>query len=803
MVDRFIGTSVRRVEDPRLLTGRGQFVDDVAVPGMLEAAFVRSPHPHARIAGIDTGAAAALPGVVAVITGDDLAGTVRPMRQQGPAGLRTPEFFALARDKVRCVGDPVAIVVADSRYRAEDGADLVEVEYDPLPPVPDATTALGPGAPLLYDELGDNIAYSDRWDYGDVGAAFAAADRVVRETFRQHRHANVPMETRGGLAAFAPATGQLVYYASHKAPHALRHQLALLLDHPEHRINVICGDVGGAFGQKGPTSREDVALCAAARSLGRPVKWIEDRVENLTNGGQAREDTLEVEAAVRGDGTILGLKVRMTMDQGAYPGLPIPISMFPSLVRLLLPGAYRIRDYSFESVVAFTNKDHYVSYRGPWAVETWARERLFDLVARDLGIDRVEIRHRNLLGDDEFPTELCTGPTLQGTTVRQTLERAAERIGWRSFGEVQRQARAEGRYLGLGLASFIEIAPGPPNFAAMAGFDLQTERARARLEPDGHLVIFTSQAPHGQGHETTLAQVAADELGVPLDAVRVVHGDTMLTPFSPVGTGGSRASTMGSGAALGATRMVKQQVLRIASSLLEAAEEDLEIVDGHVLVRGVPSRGIRLEQVATVAYLTPGSLPAGMPPGIEATFDFRIPEGGWAQATHSCIVEVALDTGEVRILRYLVVEDCGTMINPAVVEGQVRGGVAQGIGGVLYERSAYDGDAQFLAGTFMDYLVPTAVEIPAIEIDHVESDPTHEVNYRGVGEGGAIGAPAALSSAIEDALSPLGVRITEQYLPPARILELAGVVPTGRHDAAVKGAWRPPGAAAPAGGAPG
>jgi carbon-monoxide dehydrogenase large subunit len=345
---------------------------------------------------------------------------------------------------------------------------------------------------------------------------------------------------------------------------------------------------------------------------------------------------------------------------------------------------------------------------------------------------------------------------------------------------VQRQARADGRYLGLGLASFIEIAPGPPNFAAMAGFDLQTERARARLEPDGHLVVLTSQAPHGQGHETTLAQVAADELGVPLESVRVVHGDTMATPFSVIGSGGSRSATMGSGAALGATRMVKQQVLRIASALLEAAEEDLEIIDGNVHVRGVPSRGLGLDQVATVAYLTPGKLPAGMPPGIEATFDFRIPEGGWAQATHCAIVEVALDTGLVRILRYLVVEDCGTMINPAVVEGQVRGGVAQGIGGVLYERSAYDDEGQFLAGTFMDYLVPTAMEIPTIEIDHVESAPTHEVNSRGVGEGGTIGAPAALTSAIEDALSPFGVRITEQYLPPSRILELAGVLaPSG------------------------
>ncbi len=778
MVDRLIGASVRRVEDPRLLTGQGRFVDDVAVPGMLEAAFVRSPHPHARIISIDTSEALALPGVVAVITGDQLAAAgVNPMQQQGPAGLRTPKFFPLARDKVRCVGDPVAVVVAATRALAEDGVDLVGVEYDQLAPVPDATRALQSDAPLLYEELGDNIAYSDRWDYGDVDGAFAAADRVVRETFRQHRHANVPMETHGGLATYR--AGELVYYASHKAPHALRFQLSKLLGHPEHRINVICGDVGGAFGQKGPTAREDVVVCAAARLLGRPVKWIEDRNENLTTGGQAREDTLEVAAAVRDDGTLLALKVRMTMDQGAYPGLPVPISMFPALVRLVLPGAYRIRDYSFESVVAFTNKDRYGSYRGPWAVETWARERLIDLIARELELDRVDIRLHNLLKDDEFPTALCTGPDLLHTSVRQTLERAAEGIGWRQFPDQQRLARAQGRYLGLGLASFIEVAPGPPNFAAMAGFDLQTEQARARIEPDGRLVVFTSQAPHGQSHETTLAQVAASELGLPLESVRVVHGDTMQTPFSVVGTGGSRAATMGSGSALGATRLVKQKILQIVSKLLEADEADLELDDGKVQVRGVPSRALTLGEVAAVAYLTPSRLPEGMMPGLEATYDFRIPDGGWAQATHCCIVEVDVETGEVAILRYLVVEDCGTMINPAVVEGQVRGGVAQGIGGVLYERSAYGDDGQFLAGTFMDYLVPTAMEIPVIEIDHVESPPTHEVNYRGVGEGGAIGAPAALSSAIEDALSPFGVRVTELYLPPARILELVGVIPTG------------------------
>jgi carbon-monoxide dehydrogenase large subunit len=552
----------------------------------------------------------------------------------------------------------------------------------------------------------------------------------------------------------------------------LRLQLSRLLDQPEHRTNVVCGDVGGAFGQKGQTGREDIAVCAAAKLLGRPVKWIEDRSENLMAGGQAREDTLEVEAAVREDGRLLGLKVHMTMDQGAYPGMPIPISMFPTLVRLLLPGPYRIANYAFDSRVVFTNKDKYVSYRGPWAVETWARERLLDVIARALDIDRVEIRRRNILTNDELPTALCTGPSLDVASLTSTLERAHAAIGWEDFPKTQQQARQEGRYLGMGLATFIEIAPGPPNFAAMAGFDLQTERATARLEPDGYLLVTTSQAPSGQSHETTLAQVAADELGVAMDQVRVRYGDTMTTPFNPVGTGGSRAATMASGSVLGATRQVKEQVLQIAAQLLEADPTDLEMVGGLVAVRGVPSKGLALSHIAGTAYMTPSVLPAGIGPGIEASYDFRIPPGGWAQATHCCIVEVEMATGLVHIVRYLVVEDCGTLINPAVVDGQICGGVAQGIGGVLYERSAYDADGQFVASTLLDYLVPTAGDIPNIEIIHLESPPTHEVNFRGVGEGGAIGAPAALTSAIEDALAPFGVTINEQHLPPYRILEL-------------------------------
>jgi carbon-monoxide dehydrogenase large subunit len=775
---KLIGATVNRVEDPRLLTGRGRFVDDVRLPGMLHAAFVRSTLPHGRVLGIDTSAAAARPGVVAVITAADLERVCGPLQQQGPPQLRTPVFHALATDRVRFVGDPVAVVVAESRYVAEDACDLVVVDIDPLPCITSAADAIQPGAARLYDELPDNLAYIGEFDYGDVDAAFAGAAHVAHHTFVQHRYAGVPMETRGGVAGYDPSSGELVYHAAHKAPHSLRLQLSRVLGQPEHRTNVVCGDVGGAFGQKGQTGREDLVVCAAAKLLGRPVKWIEDRSENLTAGGQAREETLDIAAALGPEGEILGLTVTFTMDAGAYPSLPIPISMYPDLVRVLLPNGYRVPAYRFVGRVAFTNKDHYVSYRGPWASETWARERLIDLIASQLGIDRVEVRRRNLYAPEDMPTAMVTGPALAAITVRETLERAVSACDYAGFGERQRRARAEGRLIGLGLASFIEIAPGPPNFAGLVGFDLQTERATVRLEPDGGVMVLTGQSPHGQGHETTLAQVVADELGTTIEQVKVVHSDTRLTPFLVTGTGGSRSATMASGAALGAAREVRAQVLKVAAELLEAAPDDLDITDGRAHVRGSPSPSVTLADVAARAYLMPSTLPDGMAQGIAATYDFRVPSGGgWAQATHCCAVEVDPATGKVDITRYIVVEDCGTMINPAVVEGQIRGGVAQGIGGVLYERSAYGADGQFLASTFLDYLVPTACEVPDIEVHHLESPPTHEVNFRGVGEGGTIGAPAALTNAIADAI---GVPVLESYLPPSRVLELLAEGPFAR-----------------------
>jgi len=866
---RFVGHRVARVEDPRLLTGQGSYVDDVTVPGMLHAHFVRSPFAHAHIRGIDVEAARRHAGVVAVYTGGDMEALTHPFIGFLPLpDLYHPMYFALAADRVRLVGDPVALIIAESRYVAEDAAQLIVVDYEELQPIATIEHALDATRPAIWPGPHGNVLQRDRRDYGNVDAAFRGADRVLRETFVQHRYSNQPMETRGCVAEVDPVEGTVEYHsatqnshlmkwslaaltgrrpvwqslveiarqrdrmtglvqkakgmaaanklaaaeeaaAEHHAPpthvhlveepigegltvpaspgkamaqtfmrepvrivHLARMLLGLLARDPVTLPRVTAQDIGGAFGVKVLPTREDVAVLAAAVDLGRSVKWIEDRNEHLLVAGQAREETLEVEAALRDDGTLLGLRAHMTMDQGAYPAFPFSAAMYPLMVRTMLPGPYRVPALGFTTTITASNKATYVAYRGPWAVETWVRERMLDISARELGIGRDEIRLRNIIGPDELPTKMLTGPTLDiRMSARTTLERALELAELVSWPAKQEAARAEGRCVGLGFATFIEAAPGPPDFQESimpggSGGLLSGEPARSVLEADGTVSVYTQQMPHGQGHETTLAQVAADALDVPIEQVRVRYGDTSITPFGLSGTGGSRSAPMAGGAVTYSARALREQVLDVAADLLEAPRDDLVVDDGNVHVAGVPSISVTF---ADVAAARPGEQ-------LRSDFSFDGAEGGWAQATHVCWVDVDLETGRVKIDRYVAVEDCGELINPNVVDGQVSGGVVPGIGAVLYEKSFYDDQANFQAGTFMDYLLPTAAEVPEIEIHHVETPADIEINYRGVGEGGMIVAPAALTNAIEDALAHLGVRITEQHLPPARILELAGVI---------------------------
>lgn len=771
VAQRYVGTPVQRTEDPRILTGRGRYVDDVDLPGMLHAAFARSPFPHARITSIDTGAARALPGVVAVYTGADLAARLQP----GPYGIQMlmgsdrPAYSALATDKVRLVGDPYALVVADSRYVAEDAVELIEVDFEDLPAVASMAEALDPSRPPIFEDLGSNVLESAVLrTYGDVDGAFAAADRVVRATIAQHRHQNVPMETRGSVASYDPATQSLEVWIATQGVANVQSVLAGRLGMPAERVRVRAQDVGGSFGLKVAAGREDVAVAAASRELGRPVKWIEDRSENLTASGQAREESFDVEAAVTDQGDILGLRVKMVVDTGAYPGMGAAL---PFIVRDLFPGPYRIGALSFEHTVVVTNKATYVAYRGPWAAETFVRERLVDLVAGELGMEPIDVRRRNVVVRGEEPTHMVTGPSLAGVTAGESIEEIAAAIDLGAFRRRQQAARAQGRHLGIGLATYIEAAPG----VRQGDQPLGAEQLRMELADDGAVVVYTGQMPHGQSHETTTAQIVADQMGVRYEDVRVVVGDTDLVPAGM--TGGSRAATMLGGASLTTARALRAKVVDVAAHVLEASPEDLEIVDGRVSVRGVPASAVPLAEVVTAAR-EPGRLPEGVDGDLRVEQTYDGGAGGWSGGTHCAIVEVDVGTGLVRIERYVVAEDCGEVINPAVVDGQVRGGVAQGIGAVLLERSAYDEYGNYLSATFMDYLLPTTTEVPRIEIRHLQTVPLDpDVNFRGVGEGGMIVAPATLCNAIEDALAPFGARIHEQHLPPSRLLEIAGIVP--------------------------
>jgi len=782
--ERYTGASVKRSEDPRILTGRGRYIADVKLPGMLHAAFVRSPLAHGRVLAVDASAARALPGVVAVFTGADLeAMTVPgpdPLLAMMGGGGPTAEYSLLATDKVRFAGDPVAVVVAESRYLAEDGCELVDVDYEDLPPVATAAAALDPGRPPVFANLGDNIiGPRKRNEFGDVAGTFAGADRVAEFHIDVHRHQNVPMEGRGCVASHDAGSGVMTMYAATQGVHVTRMGVAMRLGLEPGKVHVLAGDIGGSFGLKIGASREELAVAAASRALGRPVKWIEDRGENLTASGQAREESFDVRAAFGDDGVLHGLDVTMVIDTGAYPVMG---TMVPSIMEMMLPGPYRLAALGFESTAVVTNKASYVAYRGPWASETFVRERVLDLLAKDLGLDPLELRLRNVAPRTDPPRTMITGRPLVGVTTKESLERVARMVDIPAFRRRQAEERARGRYLGIGLATFIEAAPGPRAPGQPSG-PMGLEHMRLKLAEDGMLTLFTGQMPHGQSHQTTLAQIAADEFGVPFEQVRVVVGDSDAVPFGM--TGGSRSATMTGGAALHGARQLKDKVLDFASYLMEASARDLEITDGAVLVRGDPDSAVPVAEVArqaAAALVNTGQSDAGADVDasleVEASFDGG--EGGWSGGSHCAIVEVDVETGLVKIERYVAAEDCGALINPAVVEGQIRGGIAQGIGAVLLERSAYDADGNFQSATFMDYLLPTACDVPSIEIEHLETVPLDaDVNFRGVGEGGMIAAPPTVVNAIEDALAPFGVRIYEQHLPPARILELIAAADAG------------------------
>jgi aerobic carbon-monoxide dehydrogenase large subunit len=761
-----IGQPIKRKEDFRLLTGRGKYAADIRLPGLLHAAMLRSPRPHARIAAIRAGAARALPGVAAVITADDLGAVGRiPVRLGQRAGVGPNACLQppLATGLVRYVGEPIAFVVADSRYLAEDAAELIEIDWEPLPVVADVRRATEAGAPVLHPDAGGNIIERLSARAGNVESGLAAAERRLVERFAVQRHTGVPMETRGLTAAHEPGTGMLTLWGVAKVPHFNRRVLADLLGHPEHLIHFIELEVGGGFGVRGEFYPEDFVVPWTAVRLGRPVQWVEDRREHLMAANHSRQQYHEVEIGVRRDGTIVALRDRFTVDLGAY--IRTHGVVVPELTIALLPGPYRVSNYECEALCVMTNKTPTGTYRGPGRYEgTFVRERLIDRVAAALELDPADVRRRNFIDAREMPYEVG-GATLGQKTVydcgdyRSAFEQALAAADYKAARAEQARARGEGRYLGIGFGCVLEKAGLGP-----------WEYARVEVDGTGRVVVYSGVAAVGQGIETTLAQVVADQLQMSADDVTVVHGDSARVPFG-IGGFASRGAAVALPAALEAARKVRDKIFLIAAGLLEAHAGDLVLEAGAVHVRGLPERAVTLRQLARAAV--PG--PPGMEPGLQAAHLFEAPRMTYPYGTHVALVEVDPGTGRVLLRKYVVTYDVGRAINPMIVGGQIAGGLAQGLGGAIFEELVYDDQGQPLATTFMDYLVPTAMDMPEgtiVKILEETPTPLNPLGVKGVGEGGSSGAGAAIANAVADALAPLGIAITELPLSPDRIAGL-------------------------------
>ena len=769
---KYFGAAVRRREDPRFLRGEGRFVDDVTLPGLLHAAFLRSPHAHARVRSIDATRARGMPGVVAVFAHADLGRWMKPLPVFGatPPGLAAAVRFdvrhaaqwALCKDVARHVGEIAAMVVADSRARAEDAAEAIDVAWEPLPAVADMVAASEPGAALVHPEWSTNVAVGFTHGIGDAERALAGADVVLEETFRIQRYVGMPLETRGVVALWDRRDGTLTTWNSTQVSHFVQQGLVGALELPPHKIRVIAPDLGGGFGTKASGYPEDVLVPLAARVLNRPVKWIEDRREHMMAAAHARHQTHTIRLGARRDGTILGLADRIFLDLGAYNvwGIVLPYNTVAHLI-----GPYRIRDMKVDVKGVVTNKTPNAPYRGAGRPETvFAMDRAVDCLARRLGIDPAEIRRKNYIRPDELPWDFGM-PYRDGNPLvydsgdfPAALEAALDAAGYDAFRREQPTLRARGVWRGIGISGYVEgTAIGP------------FEGAHVKLDLTGRVQVATGAVNSGQGHETAFAQVAADTLGVPLDWVTVTGGDTAAVPFG-VGTFASRSGVTAGNSIADAAREVRGKLVAAAATLLEAAPDDVEIDDGKAFVRGAPGSAVDLGKVVQASIPT-FAKPGVAPPDFEASAYHHVPTVTYASAVHVAQVEVDRGTGYVRLLRYVVAHDCGKVINPTIVEGQVHGGVAQGVGGALFEEMAYDGEGQLLTGTLMDYLVPSATDLPPIDTVHLEyPSPRNPLGMKGLGEGGAISPPAAIANAIDDALSPLGVRITETPASPARVL---------------------------------
>jgi carbon-monoxide dehydrogenase large subunit len=783
---RFFGRRMKRLEDPRYLMGYARYIDNITRPKSLYASFTRSTEAHARLANIDVASAVDLDGVVAVMTGADVREKTRPMRADSTMETwQGTEYWALAPDVVRFVGEPVACVVAEDRYVAEDAAQMVRVDYDVLQPVISVHDALAEHAPILHDGWTDNSFIKRHYETEGFEDVMDRCAHRLSLRLEMGRHTGMPLETRGCIAEWDKYARQLTVWSTTQVPHLSRTGLADIIGIPENQVRVISPEMGGGFGIKFPLYPEEIVCALLAIETGRPVKWIEDRREHMLMGNHAREHIHEVEVGFDDSGVVEALRAKILVDSGAYSLWSVTAAMEPGMALGILPGPYKIRNYKVDSSAVATNKTPLGAYRGvarPAACFTI--ERTIDAVAHSLELDPADVRRRNLVAPDDFPYTSVTLMVYDSGSFIESLDAALEYIGYEDLRERQRQARDDGRYLGIGMAVYTEQTAHTWEEFKKRGIPMTFgyETATVRMDPSGLVTIYVTSHSHGQGQETTFAQIAADELGVDIKDIRIEFGDTSKAVYGH-GSFASRSAVLCGGATQRASRVIREKLQRIAAHALETSPDDVEISDGRAFVRGAPERGYSLGEVARWTYHNQQLLPPGEQPVLESTmtYDAAPGTGTFTNAAMAALVEVDPETGFVRIDKLVVVEDCGRMINPLVVDGQVHGGVAQGVGSALLEEFKYDANGQPLVTSFMDYLMPGSTDVPHIEVHHLETPSPFTIHgMKGVGEGGAIGPGALIAGAVEDAIRPLtGAFVNTLPVTPERVL---GWIEEGRRD---------------------
>ncbi len=763
-VPKFIGARVKRKEDPRLITGQASYTDDLKLPGMAYAKIVRSPHAHARIKKIAVSAAGKAPGVIAVLTGEEIKDRIAPLpvAHKIPE-LKVPAHYALAVGEVRHVGEAVAVVVADDPFRAADAAELIEVDYESLPAVVDVVKAAA-GGPLVHQDLGTNVAFTFPLKVGDPDTAFKSAPVVIKQRLMNQRLIPVAIEPRAVVAHFDPGAQKLTLTSTTQIPHLVRLLLAAVLSLPEHKIRVVAPEVGGGFGSKLNFYPEEPLLAHLSQRLRRPIKWTETRTEGFLATIHGRDQLCDLEIAADKNGRLLALRAKLYQDLGAYHQLLTPV--IPTLTVLMIAGCYTVQNVEVELKGVFTNKTPTDAYRGAGRPEaTFIIERTMDLIAREVGKDPAEVRRVNFIAPSAFPFTTATGIVYDSGNYQASLDRLLQKADYRALRAEQAEKRKQGALMGIGLSTYVEVCGMGPSAAMPAG---GWEQCEVEVRRTGRVVVKTGVSPHGQGEETTFAQIAADAFGITPDDVEIVHGDTDVVPEG-IGTFGSRGQAVGGGALSAAVEKIRQKAMRIAAHLLEVSPDDMVFEGGKLYPKGVPAKAKTFQDIVNAAYLA-DNLPPDTEPGLHAAHFFEPKNFTYPFGAHLAVVDVDRDTGRVTLRRYVAVDDCGNIINPMIVHGQVHGGIAQGAAQALFEEAIYDENGQLVTGELMDYAVPKASFLPSFELDHtVTPTPINPLGAKGVGEAGTIASAPAIINAVVDALRDYGVKHLDMPAKPERV----------------------------------